>query len=150
MEKDSGVSPVIGESLMIVLVLILVPIVTISLMNQLPEDRVPTVTIKMDVNVNSDHDSFNITLYHKGGDYLKKADLTVNIRVKDPGGSLHELGSYRKNDLIFDPLDYQVFDLSHSVKTPEIDQKIEPGSMIYVSMISRNSVVYPGEYNYEG
>ncbi|PKL59597.1 MAG: type IV pilin, partial [Methanomicrobiales archaeon HGW-Methanomicrobiales-4] len=47
MVRDSAVSSVVGEVLMIALVLILVPMVTISLMNQLPEDRVPTVTIKM-------------------------------------------------------------------------------------------------------
>lgn len=70
MEKDSGVSTVLSEVLMIALVLFLVPVVTISLINQLPEDRVPTVNIKMDVNYSSD--KLLVTLYHKGGDYIKK------------------------------------------------------------------------------
>ncbi|MDD1728484.1 MAG: type IV pilin N-terminal domain-containing protein [Methanospirillum sp.] len=72
-QKESAVSAVIGEVLMIALVLILVPIVTISLLNQLPEDRVPTVTIKM----GSLSQSGELHLYHKGGDWIKREQILI-------------------------------------------------------------------------
>ena len=73
MKREQAISSVIGEVLMIALVLILVPMVTISLLNQLPEDRVPTVTIKM----GSLSQSGELHLYHKGGDWIKQEQLKI-------------------------------------------------------------------------
>lgn len=74
MERDSAISSVISEVLLIALVLILVPIVTVSLMNQLPDDRVPTVTIMM-----GSLDDLNITLFHKGGDWIRTEDIRIQV-----------------------------------------------------------------------
>ena len=75
MKKDPAVSAVIGEVLMISLVLILVPMVTVYLLNQMPEDRVPSVTIKM----GSVSSSGEIHLYHKGGDWVKREQIHVTV-----------------------------------------------------------------------
>lgn len=64
MKCDDALSSVVSEMLLIALVLILIPSVTITLMHQVPGDRVPTVNIKMTFDGNT------ITLYHKGGDFL--------------------------------------------------------------------------------
>ena len=157
MKRDSGVSVVLGEVLMIALVLILVPTVTISLMNQMPGDRVPTVTILMKVNTDPNNpDIFeNVTLFHKGGDYLKKKDISVIIRIKKPDGTFEEYGPYREensqNVLDFTSSGYRVFDLSQSLTTtPDIHKQLGIGTIIYVSLISKNSVIYRGEKTYEG
>lgn len=157
MKRDSGVSVVLGEVLMIALVLILVPTVTISLMNQMPGDRVPTVMILMKVNTDPNNpDIFeNVTLFHKGGDYLKKKDISVIIRIKKPDGTFEEYGPYREensqNVLDFTSSGYRVFDLSQSLTTtPDIHKQLGIGTIIYVSLISKNSVIYRGEKTYEG
>lgn len=150
MEKDSGVSPVIGESLMIVLVLILVPIVTISLMNQLPEERVPTVNILM--NVSPKENPENVILYHKGGDYIRKDDISVFVRIKDHTGKyIKDSPRYRKEQLVFSS-ESQVFDLGESIHTPEDNFFIDlsSGSTICVSMMGKNSVIFYGEESYAG
>ena len=141
MEKDSGVSTVLSEVLMIALVLFLVPVVTISLINQLPEDRVPTVNIKMDVNYSSD--KLLVTLYHKGGDYIKKSDISIIIRTNN-NGIIHEYGPYHQNKLVFNQSGSQVFDLGDSVTNPVINTHLDAGTKIDVSLISKNSVIYPG------
>jgi len=70
--REDAVSAVLSEVLMIALDLILVPVVTISLMNQLPEERVPTVTIRMGPLIGDE-----VIFYHKGGDWIKKSDIKI-------------------------------------------------------------------------
>lgn len=96
MTRDEAVSAVVSELLLIVLVLILIPSVTITLMNQLPEDRVPTVHIKM-----GPVDNNTVNLSHKGGDYLVQKDLIifVNGEGKTPvfyssSATTFDLGDY--------------------------------------------------------
>lgn len=74
-QRDPAVSAVIGEVLMISLVLILVPMVTVYLLNQMPEDRIPSVSIKM----GSISSSGEVHLYHKGGDWIKKEQIHMVI-----------------------------------------------------------------------
>lgn len=118
MERDAAVSPVLSETLLIALVLILVPVVTISLMNQLPEDRVPTVTIKMGP---LDHGS--ITLYHKGGDWVKKESMRIT----------------RNGMEIKNPYEKRIYDLGDPLT---IESGISEGDKI--SLIVKNSVVFSG------
>ncbi|HWQ64070.1 MAG TPA: type IV pilin N-terminal domain-containing protein [Methanospirillum sp.] len=75
MQRDPAVSAVIGEVLMISLVLILVPMVTVFLLNQMPEDRIPSVSIKM----GSVSSSGEVYLYHKGGDWIRKEQIHVIV-----------------------------------------------------------------------
>ena len=71
--KDEAVSEVVGEMLMISLVLLLIAVFAASLGNFLPTERAPTVTVMMT------NTTENITLYHKGGDWVRAADLEVIV-----------------------------------------------------------------------
>ena len=78
-QKNShAVSEVVGEMLMIGLVLILVAVFSASLADYLPSERTPSVTIRM-----SNDTGGNITLWHKGGDWVKSGSLRVMVFKKD-------------------------------------------------------------------
>jgi archaeal type IV pilus assembly protein PilA len=115
--RDPAVSSVISEVLMIALVLILVPIVTMSLMNQLPEGRVPTVLIKM-----GPFDGSSVTLYHKGGDWIRKEDIRILLNGNVIGFSYNRT----------------TFDLGDTISV----QGIPDGGNI--SFIVKNAVVFSG------
>jgi len=74
---DSGVSEVVGEMLMIALVIVLLSVFSAALYNYLPTDRDPSISLKMT------NDTRNITLWHKGGDWVKAEDLSVVIGAGD-------------------------------------------------------------------
>ena len=100
--NDEAVSEVVGEMLMISLVLLLVGVFAVSLGNFLPTERAPTVTVMM-VNTTD-----NVTLYHKGGDWVRAADLEVVV-------SNHtSTQRYRSSKFILSP-EKQVFDLGSSI-----------------------------------
>ncbi len=104
---EPGVSEVVGEMLMIAVVLILVSVFSASLPNYLPSERSPAVTIRL-----CNDTAGNITLWHKGGDWMK-ADM---MRLIVSNRTFQE--SYRQNDaqhpLIFVP-DAPAFDLGGSI-----------------------------------
>jgi hypothetical protein len=103
---------------MIVLVLILVPAVTISIMNQMPDDRTPTVMIKM-----GPLNDGTVSLYHKGGDWIKTDSIKITRNGEVTGFTCQN----------------PVFDLGNSIITA---QGIESGDKI--SLIVKNSVVFSG------
>jgi FlaG/FlaF family flagellin (archaellin) len=70
----AGVSGVIGEMLMIGIVLILVAVFTTSLADYLPRERTPSATILM-----SNDTEGNLTLWHKGGDWVNADRLQVVV-----------------------------------------------------------------------
>lgn len=72
--NESAVSGVVGEMLMIAIVLILVSVFSASLSDYLPSERSPSVTILMGNDTQG-----NITLWHKGGDWVKAGSLRVVI-----------------------------------------------------------------------
>jgi len=76
---STAVSEVVGEMLMIGIVLILVSIFSASLSDYLPSERSPTVTITM-----GNDTAGNITLWHKGGDWVKAE--TLRVIVSDASG----------------------------------------------------------------
>jgi archaeal type IV pilus assembly protein PilA len=119
MGRDPAVSAVIGEILMIALVLILVPAVTISLMNQVPEDRTPTVNILM-----GPLDGNTIILCHKGGDWVKKSDIKIMVNSKQI-----EFNSS------------PIFDLGENISLNGINSGDE------ISFIVKNSVIFSGVVN---
>ena len=140
MEKDSGVSTVLSEVLMIALVLILVPVATISLMNQLPEDRVPTVTIKPDISSDS------IFFYQKGGDYVRNESIKLIIRAKDLAN--------KDKETIYTHMDFNItwkgnptslFDLGSelTIKKDTIEKKgVDFSKIKDVRFIAKNTVLY--------
>ncbi len=89
--RESAVSPVIGEMLMLTLVLILLPVATISLITQTPDDRIPSVTIRMAANESV------IVLAHKGGDWVSSESLTVILR----NGTDETI--FRSGEIVHDP-----------------------------------------------
>lgn len=93
--RSRAVSEVVGEMLMIGVVLILAAVFTSQLPNYLPSERSPSVTIMMS------NDTQNVTLWHKGGDWVKVSDLKVIL--SSPGGSACMNGSYVSPEFSFVP-----------------------------------------------
>ena len=73
-ENSRAVSGVVGEMLMIGIVLVLAAVFTSQLPNYLPSERSPSVTIMM-----SNDTGGNVTLWHKGGDWVKINTLKVIV-----------------------------------------------------------------------
>lgn len=73
-DRCRGVSEVVGEMLMIGLVIMLLAVFTTALYTFVPMDRGPTIAIRM-----SNDTLGNVTLWHKGGDWVKAEDLNVVI-----------------------------------------------------------------------
>jgi len=108
-EYESAVSEVVGEMLMIAIVLILVSVFSASLPSYLPSERSPTVTIMM-----SNDTTGNITLWHKGGDWVKANSIRVIVSYSNDTSPI----SYRLNDPNPDRrfiLDNQAFDLDENI-----------------------------------
>jgi len=104
---STAVSEVVGEMLMIGIVLILVSIFSASLSNYLPSERSPTVTIVM-----SNDTAGNITLWHKGGDWVKTDVLTVIVSDTNDITTHYTL----KSNSPFIPVpDTQAFDLNGNI-----------------------------------
>lgn len=72
--NDTGVSEVVGEMLMIALVIVLLSVFSAALYNYLPVDREPSVSVTMNNDTLG-----NITLWHKGGDWVHAEDLSVIV-----------------------------------------------------------------------
>lgn len=72
LDDEGGVSEVVGEMLMIGLAILLIAVFSSILGNFLPDHQDPSVTIMM-----TNDDRGNITLWHKGGDWVKQEDLAV-------------------------------------------------------------------------
>ncbi|WAC05792.1 MAG: type IV pilin N-terminal domain-containing protein [Methanoregula sp.] len=69
-----GVSEVVGEILMIGLVIILIAVFSTTVSSFLPSERYPSVTIKV-----TNETAKTITLWHKGGDWVRASDLKVIV-----------------------------------------------------------------------
>jgi len=105
-ESDSAVSAVVGEMLIIGIVLILVSVFSASLPDYLPSERSPAVTIMM-----SNDTGGNVTLWHKGGDWVKTDVLKVIV------SNATSMTTYRlKSNRPFIPVpDAQAFDLNGNI-----------------------------------
>ncbi|MDD3135990.1 MAG: type IV pilin N-terminal domain-containing protein [Methanoregula sp.] len=132
-DVECGVSEVVGEMLMITLVIVLITVFSVILFNFLPTDRDPSITVMMT------NDSQNVTLWHKGGDWVKAEDLTVII-----GNEITRTSFSRKNgNLILVP-DKTVFDLgsnitvqmSANLKGNETIKLVTPRTVIFTGRVS--------------
>jgi archaeal type IV pilus assembly protein PilA len=103
---NTAVSEVVGEMLMIAIVLIIASVFSASLSNYLPSERSPTVTLMM-----SNDTLGNITLWHKGGDWVKTDVLKVVV------SNTTRMSAYTlKSAPPFIPVpDTQVFDLDDNI-----------------------------------
>jgi archaeal type IV pilus assembly protein PilA len=127
---DSGVSEVVGEMLMIALVVVLLSVFSAALYTILPTDRDPSVTVMMS------NDRQNITLWHKGGDWVKVKDLTVIIGNESTRTSF----SAGKGGLVLVP-DKTVFDLGSNM-TIRIPADLEGNET--VKLVTSRTVIYTG------
>ena len=107
---STAVSEVVGEMLMIGIVLILVAVFSASLSNYLPSERSPTVTILM-----SNDTAGNITLWHKGGDWVK-TDI-LKVIVTDANG-MATTSTLRSSPPFIPVPDNQAFDLDGNITIP--------------------------------
>ncbi|MFA5614216.1 MAG: type IV pilin N-terminal domain-containing protein [Methanoculleus sp.] len=130
---DTAVSPVIGEMLMIVLALLLVSIFSVTLLDLLPSERSPSVEIKPDYT-----DTNSVTLYHKGGDWIKRSDIQVIVfRGRET----------LKSEWDLPDKSVQSFDLGDSVivqLVPHSERFID-GDII--RLVSGKSTVFSGTYD---
>jgi FlaG/FlaF family flagellin (archaellin) len=126
---DSGVSEVVGEMLMIALVILLISVFSATLFNFLPAERDPSINIMMT------NDQQNITLWHKGGDWVKIEDLTV--KVEETNGTSF---SYKNNNLILVP-NKPVFDLGSNI-TVQMPTDLEGNET--VELVTPHTVIYTG------
>ncbi|MCC7555550.1 MAG: type IV pilin N-terminal domain-containing protein [Methanoculleus marisnigri] len=124
--RDEAVSGVVGEMLMISLVLLLVAVFAVSLGNLLPTERAPTVTVMMSSTTD------NVTLYHKGGDWVRAADLEVIV------SNATATRKYRSDTFALSP-EKQVFDLGSSITVP-----YQPGDE-QVRLVMPREVLFSGE-----
>ncbi len=111
-ENTKAVSEVVGEMLMIGIVLILVAVFSASLASYLPSERTPSVTIRLTHNITDG----TITLWHKGGDWVKAEDLTVLVRDNDSVTApvIHYTTRNGDHTFILVP-DAQAFDLESNI-----------------------------------
>jgi FlaG/FlaF family flagellin (archaellin) len=135
---DAGVSEVVGEMLMIALAIVLLSVFSAALYNFLPTDRDPSINVMM-----TNDTLGNVTLWHKGGDFVKASDLTVIITTGDathrfcyttyPGGLV-----LVPNKTVYDP----VFDLGSNITvqmpTPLLGNET-------VKLVTPRTVIFTGE-----
>lgn len=129
-DTDSGVSEVVGEMLMIALVIVLLSVFSAALYNFLPTDRDPSISIMM----SNDHQ--NITLWHKGGDWIKFEDLTIIVGDETTRTSF----SPGKGSIILVP-DKTVFDLGSNI-TVRMPADLEGDET--VKLVTSRTVIYTG------
>jgi archaeal type IV pilus assembly protein PilA len=128
--RDAGVSEVVGEMLMIVLVVVLVSVFSAALYNFLPTDRDPSISVMMS------NDRQNITLWHKGGDWVKSEDLTVIVGNETNRSAF----SGSKAGLVLVP-DKPVFDLGSNI-TVRMPEYLEGNET--VKLVTSHTVIYTG------
>ncbi|KAF1076438.1 type IV pilin N-terminal domain-containing protein [Methanogenium sp. MK-MG] len=126
---NDAVSPVLGELMMIVLALLLVSLFSVTLLSLLPSERSDSVDIMMDNSLE------NITLQHKGGDWVRKSDLQIVI-IKDK-----QTTTIRSSDDFF-ILEGNSFDLGNEIVVQPPDIKFDGGEI--VRLVSARSVIFSG------
>ena len=135
--RNKAVSEVVGEMLMIGIVLVLAAVLTSQLSNYIPSERSPTVTIMM-----SNDTSGNVTLWHKGGDWVKVNDLKVIVSNQTYQSNYTYTGTHNFT-FVPDPAEpqSQVFDLGGNIT-------VSTGAPLYgnekVVIATERAVIFSG------
>jgi archaeal type IV pilus assembly protein PilA len=127
---DAGVSEVVGEMLMIALVIILLSVFSAALYHFLPTDRDPSINVMMS-NGNQ-----SVTLWHKGGDWVKFEDLTVIVGNETARTSF----ASQSGNLLLVP-NKTVFDLGSNI-TVTLPHDLEGNETI--KLVTPHTVIYTG------
>ena len=116
---------------MIVLVIVLLSVFAAALYNFLPVDRDPSISVMMS------NDRQNITLWHKGGDWVKFEDLAIVVGNE----TTHRSFSRKNGDLILVP-NKTVFDLGSNI-TVQLPAGLEGNET--VKLVTSSTVIYTGK-----
>ena len=130
-DAECGVSEVVGEMLMIALVVVLLSVFSATLYNFLPVNRDPSISV-MESN-----DVQNITLWHKGGDWVSLDDLTIIVANETSRVSF----SHKNGGLVLVP-DKTVFDLGSNI-TIHMPANLEGDET--VKLVTPHTVIYTGK-----
>jgi len=122
----TAVSPVIGEMLILSMVLILIAVASNSVFSLVPDERSPSVTIIL-TNTTDD-----LTLWHKGGDWIDRADISVLVMNETA------VSRFRYGDFVLVP-DMRVFDLGSNITV-----KIDCCDIEEVRLVTPRAVVFSG------
>jgi archaeal type IV pilus assembly protein PilA len=128
---DWAVSEVVGEMLMIALVIVLVSVLSAAIYNFFPTERDPSISVMMS------NDRQNITLWHKGGDWIKVEDLAVVIANETYRTSF----SQKSGSLEIVP-DKPVFDLGSNI-TLRMPAYFEGNET--VKLVTPHTILYTGK-----
>ncbi|MGC9435801.1 MAG: type IV pilin N-terminal domain-containing protein [Methanomicrobiales archaeon] len=123
----TAVSPVIGEMLMLSMVLILIAVASSSVFSLLPAERSPSVTIMLTNTTD------NLTLWHKGGDWIDRTDISVLVMNETA------VSRFRYSDFVLVP-DTQVFDLGSTITVD-----INCTGVGEVRLVTPRAVVFSGK-----
>jgi hypothetical protein len=132
---EKAVSEIVGEMMMITIVLILVAIFAANAGNLLPPPRDPSVTIIAEREGGSTADLMNITLYHKGGDWIQKKDITVIVAWGENTTRFRE-----DNESFQMQPEKAVFDLGSRITISDL-----PTNQARVSLVTPRKVIFFGE-----
>lgn len=123
----TAVSPVIGEMLMLSMVLILIAVASSSAFSLIPTERSPSVTIMLTNTTD------NLTLWHKGGDWIDRTDISVLVMNETA------VSRFRYSDFVLVP-EAQVFDLGSTITV-----NITCGGIEEVRLVTPRAVVFSGK-----
>jgi len=145
--NDTGVSEVVGEMLMIVLVVILLSVFSAALFNYLPADREPSISIMLTNDTQG-----NITLWHKGGDWIGAESLSVILMDETSRRNYRYNQTFdnRKTQFMLahpNRLQKKVFDLGSNISVvvpPEIWNAPAIRSNMSVRLVTSRTVLYSG------
>ncbi|MFA6333110.1 MAG: type IV pilin N-terminal domain-containing protein [Methanoregula sp.] len=144
---EVGVSEVVGEMLMIALVIILISVFAAALYNYLPVDREPSISIMM-----TNDTLGNVTLWHKGGDWVNGEDLSV-IFVNDSGRTPYQYNLTFKNPqtqfLMVHPnqQEKETFDLGSNITVrmhEDLWTREDIRRNMSIKLLTDRSVIYTG------
>lgn len=116
---------------MIALVVILLSVFSAVLFNFLPSERDPSASVMMT------NDRQNVTLWHKGGDWVKAEDLTVVIGNETKRTSF----TWQSGNLVLVP-EKSVFDLGSNI-TVRMPRDLDESET--VRLVTSRTVIFSGK-----
>ena len=136
-EREEALSELVGEMLMLTLVLILMAVFAATASSFLPPPRDPSVTVIMDWE-DKGTGLIDVHLYHKGGDFIKRSDLTVVLSENDTNRKYSDSNA----SFLLEPPDCKMFDLGCWITITNVPKKTYK-----VSLVTPRAVVFSGMVN---
>ncbi len=128
MKCDDAVSVVVGEMLMIALVAVLIAAAAAAFPVLLPSDR----SVSANILVMYDDHTNNLSLYHKGGDWMRISELVVSAEYPDGSREIRRNGD---TGFVLEP--YAGLELAAGTKK----QTFDLGDVLNVSLVNKPAKV---------